>query len=404
MKQAVRLGKDMPFAERLVHSFDTSNLMKRHLARRRKDSRRLLPSREDLHDMQVPVVKGLVSKKRPADDDDEGVDAFGLAPVGVDPALHDLRQGNEFFVDCGDSEWPVRADVISSFLDSHPGLQAWDQKRVAGLRNQARTARRHTVCSYVVHDKQDITDDTEYFHRFSCSEAHLGLCATADAAVYSDALKLARNLERALDDEYVHRFLAIIWQPECPAGAPPDEQVLCVYLARKRERRMHCQITHCFISCALHDVQDGVHIMSLAERTAKEFDFRTTWEFAKEMLYGNVEKAVVFKMTHDPGDLRVSNMVRASLSNNDPGRVVWPGKYKRPRAPRHGLLDIPDEPQDPPPPKPRRPKPMKVRPYNNSQSPSPIMPLLLLLLLLLLLPPRIALVAQCQTSSSCYCR
>ena len=383
IKAATRIGKDLPFGERVVYSSSTSSLMKRHMARGRDDSRRILPGRKRLHEMQVPLVQSTCPKKR-REDAGEGFDAFGLERMDVDPALDELRRDGGFFIDCGDREWPVRADVISSFA-----LDYQVSERTAGLRNVGRMARDDATSSHMVYDKQDITDDTRYAHRFCCSEAHRGLCATADAAVYNDAVKLARNLERALDESYVHRFLAIIWQPECPAGAPPvEEQMMCLYLSRKRERRMHCQITHCFISCVIHEIRADVHTISFRVADGFEFDFCSVWELAKEMLYGKVQSATVVKMSHEPGDPRVSSRLRASL-RNDGGRVVWPGTYRRPRPPPQGPPDIPDEPQDPPPPK-RRSKPMKVHPYKK---PAPLHNHVAAFAYAA--HPRVALVAQC---------
>jgi hypothetical protein len=43
--------------------------------------------------------------------------------------------------------------------------------------------------------------------RLSCSEAHPGLCASKDAVIYHDAIALAKNLERALCDKHLNKFL-----------------------------------------------------------------------------------------------------------------------------------------------------------------------------------------------------
>ncbi len=44
---------------------------------------------------------------------------------------------------------------------------------------------------------QDLIPPTAKFHAgLCCSQAHPGLCLTKDSAVYADALRLARNIER----------------------------------------------------------------------------------------------------------------------------------------------------------------------------------------------------------------
>ena len=127
--------------------------------------------------------------------DEESVPPEGFAAehVGQDDI-------NEIF-DFGDNNWPVRAEVVGSFLEQELG-----QASEAGVARKSFEARRKAVSGMIVYDQADIPDSRRYSIRRSCSEMHPGICAWADRDIYWSALKLARNFEVCFGQEKLHRF------------------------------------------------------------------------------------------------------------------------------------------------------------------------------------------------------
>jgi hypothetical protein len=108
--------------------------------------------------------------------------------------------------DCGNYDWPVRPQVVQDCVHSHQSVQ---QEFGPGIANKAHKIRQHEQASMIVNDAFDIPDDRRYSHRHSCTECHPGLCATRDADVYLTCLALAKNLEAALGDKFRGQFVAI---------------------------------------------------------------------------------------------------------------------------------------------------------------------------------------------------
>jgi hypothetical protein len=115
------------------------------------------------------------------------------------------------FWDCGDEDWPIRSNVLNSFLASHPAVETAGIPGIAGKANLIRH-HEHQGDLLIVNDAKDVPEEKVFRHRFSCHEAHPGLCAWADAAIYTDSLQIAKNLEAALDESFNHRFIAVF----CP--------------------------------------------------------------------------------------------------------------------------------------------------------------------------------------------
>ena len=142
--------------------------------------------------------------------DEESAPPQGFAAETVGP--------DEVF-DCGDSDWPVRAEVVRSFLDKEVGRAS-----VAGVARKSIEVRQQAVSGMIVYDQDDIPDSRRYSIRLSCSEMHPGICAWADRAIYWDALKLARNFEVCFGQEKLHKFArlsdpskdALVFQIEIP--------------------------------------------------------------------------------------------------------------------------------------------------------------------------------------------
>ena len=65
-----------------------------------------------------------------------------------------------------------------------------------------------------------IPDGRTYEHRFSCGEVHPGLCARRDAAIYDDALSLAKSIEACLGQPHLHRLLKFFDPDQASSECP----------------------------------------------------------------------------------------------------------------------------------------------------------------------------------------
>lgn len=113
------------------------------------------------------------------------------------------------------------------------------------------------------------------------------------------------------------------------------------YLARRRPRRFHAQVTHVLVACVLHT--DGT--LSLGQRKEFLFDFVTVWDIAREALQDDVASWTLFPPV-DVEDDTLSTVKLPEIDfDGDAGRAVWPGIVKRPRKPREEQdLDLGDRP------------------------------------------------------------
>ncbi len=105
----------------------------------------------------------------------------------------------------GSNAWPVTPECLEQFLQS-----AGSSHGVASKMPRIRWANRDAV---LMEDKGLIGPTEKFDRRFSCAQAHPGLCRTKHAAYYQDALRLAWHIERGFTAaDLGHYFLF-----DCPA-------------------------------------------------------------------------------------------------------------------------------------------------------------------------------------------
>ena len=359
IKAAVPVGKRCPHSERLAYLSHLSFLMKDHLASGRADSRGQ-DCRAALLLRGGPLEQTLAQKANDRPDTawrlkrlwqwrqmhpsasaaDEAAEVTRIAQqwsglsddeksaanVGTDDSSKVDEHGDcskvdmcedeeDLSFDIGDVFWPVRPDVLGSFLHDS-GLEGVG---LGGVAAKALRLRKKAAPYLLVKDDRGIPDDRTFQQRLSCSQLHAGLCATRDRLVYAQALDLARSLEACLSRKLLHSFVKLV--------QPGDSGVhlMCFYFARLRARRLHMQCTHCLVRCVSHP--DGR--WSLAQSRLHVWDFVTPWALARELLNAKWVAVQVVR-------LRVANRDGASvlpLEDLD-AYDVWPALYKRPKAPR----------------------------------------------------------------------
>ena len=181
----------------------------------------------------------------------------------------------------------------------------------------------------VVQDRQDIPADRTFLCRASCSELHPGLCASRDHAIYHECIAFAKNLESFLSREMLHTFIKLEDQSAV-------DRVQFYYFCRKRARRMHAQCTHMLIRCVEHP--DGT--ISLGQLQLHEWWFVTVWGIARDVLQRGWEHidVAIMEWHNEAGD----NSCVELLSEGQRA-TLWPGEYRRARAPRAEGPPIPDD-------------------------------------------------------------
>lgn len=151
--------------------------------------------------------------------DSERIDSKPKRPRRRSEPNPPRRQHTPPYFDCGDQNWPVVPDVLQNFVHTH---EAHRSHGFAGIARKATAIREAARGSLVISGPPD---DQVYSHRHSCPQVHPGVCCTRDADVYEDVLKFAVNLERALDDRFLHRFFAVVdgenLQDHLVSGRPP---------------------------------------------------------------------------------------------------------------------------------------------------------------------------------------
>jgi hypothetical protein len=241
IKASVPFSRRSPNSEKLAYLASLGERMKRHLASGLRDTRGPLP-RSELLASNVPlenqrpvgsarpgpwVMAELAKFKR----DNPQASASAITQksaelrqsrpecpnVGRDLPDDDLpdedlpdedlpkREAGDYF-EAGDDKWPIREQVLGSFVHSHPSHSA---AGVAGFAQKASTIRKDEAHKLLVLDGGDIPLERVYSHRHSCLEAHPGLCVRADAAIYHDALALGKSLEACLGPALLHQYLHI---------------------------------------------------------------------------------------------------------------------------------------------------------------------------------------------------
>lgn len=250
IRAAVPFARKAPSAEKVAYLAHLSNLMKHHLASGRSDSRGQWDrSRLLAHDVPVesrrPVAPGtrpdirwrnlllarwrelnplasasdLAARCRELSSEWSGMTLLERASALA--ALPDASHADEGDMpeqseddptedlwDCGDRGWPVRPELVTQYAECHAASRT-DGVPDAGLANKASRIRRHEIPGLLVQDSGAIPRQRKYHHRFSCTEAHAGLCAHRDSEIYAAALRLAKSLENALDAGKLYKFLKV---------------------------------------------------------------------------------------------------------------------------------------------------------------------------------------------------
>ena len=179
------------------------------------------------------------------------LDAFGLARAA--PPLEELDQ---MLVDSGlaelrDNPRGRKWTYHTSELPFDPELlaQAKGDNKAAescGYASRAQGLRWSMRDKLFVPDTGEIPPEKAFDIRLTCSQAHPGICHTADRAVYADALAMARIFERFFVTEKLRRYFAI-FDPNLPCNRH------VVWFGHQRARRPHAQVTKVFVRCLKED-------------------------------------------------------------------------------------------------------------------------------------------------------
>ena len=105
-----------------------------------------------------------------------------------------------------------------------------------------------------------------------------------------------------------------------------------VYFTRMRPRRQHSQATHVFVSCVVHPDPGGVCV-SLEQRSLGLWRFQTVWDLSKAALRSRFASVQV-QMMRFSREEKGSFLLRTS--DDECAESIWPGVFKRPRAPADG--------------------------------------------------------------------
>ena len=121
------------------------------------------------------------------------------ASEGEDSEVDDSA-ANDFFKGMGlefpgDSNWPVRSEVLSSFLEG----EVAESNVCAGVANKMARIRFAAQDKLFIKDAGLVPDGKTFLHRLSCSERHPGLCFVSDHWLYQDCLMMVKSLENFLN-------------------------------------------------------------------------------------------------------------------------------------------------------------------------------------------------------------
>ncbi len=315
-------GTGSPSGERIIYTSHLRELMKRHLAEGGSDGR-LFETRAEMASSGVPLDRMGVDK---AVDPSPG--------AGGRPAADSLWQ-------CGDQEWPLREDVLDGFLDAHPAISS-HATSYGGYCRKASLVRVHDVehdsDSFLVKDRDEIPSQKTYSHRFSCSERHQGLCATAHRDIYPQALLFARNLEACLQEPLLYNFILL----QAMDDADREMQPSYYHFSRLKKRMFHGQLTHVLTRCLVCPGSPaGVIAIRLGTRGPKLWAFVSLWTVARRLLVNGAKKAKVSHVTHSSsmdGTVQVGRVVGEW--------EVWPGVFQRPRPPPPKKFEVPLDDDD----------------------------------------------------------
>lgn len=252
------------------------------------------------------------------------VDDADGAPSDLDHCIDDDEGSDDELFNVGSASWPVRPEVLAAFLEQDAVGGGND-----GVAAKAARLRKANMGSLVVQDRQDIPADRTFVCRTSCSELHPGLCASRDNAIYHQALAFAKNLESFLSREVLHTFIKV-------EDNSAVDRLQFYYFCRKRARRMHAHCTHILVRCVeLPDLK-----IFLGQQHLHEWWFVTVWGIARDVLQRGWEHidVAIMDWRNEAGDNSC-----VELLNEVQRATLWPGNYRRARAPRAEGPPIPDD-------------------------------------------------------------
>ena len=209
-------------------------------------------------------------------------------------------------------DWPVSAAALSSFLVSHSSGQ--NGGSVAGVANKMTEIRWNSKSSMIARDAGLIPAKKKFRHRFSCSEAHPGLCCTKHHQWYSSCLSLAKNIEKFFTLDLCHGFFQIYEQSDTVPFAL--YRGICFWFGHVCRRRLHAQVTHVFIPC-VHHPDDTFSLEQ--RRGGRAYTYLSSWGLALRYLMSACTSAMVVQHSHDHGGGGVY-----ALRRNAESVRLWP--------------------------------------------------------------------------------
>ena len=238
--------------------------------------------------------------------------------------------------DIGDESWPVAVRRTCAFARSECSQPEHDHRRGAANRGPVshdtikRLRFRHRN-KIIIFDKNLIPSGRSYKIQEPCRALHFGLCCEDHAGIYSDVLKLAKNIEKAAPREKKGTYVKF-------ANSEEDYNEVYFY-AYARARRPHARITHAFAECDLGDTVDGQAAVTFRRRTRRgviqaAFEFRTPWHIGVSLLRAGCSDSFLhFFKAHYSEDRR------CWLTPECKPIKVWPGTVAKPKGTLDGLFE-----------------------------------------------------------------
>ena len=238
---------------------------------------------------------------------------------------------------------PLDPAIVTSFLGHDAGN--------IGIVEKGQKFRWEARRSIHLADTGHIHPETNLCRRLSCQERHPGLCCSRDAAIYSECLVVAANIERFVTSDTVHRFMMLT--------SADFEKNVPFYVSHRRTYRQHnCyQIVGC-VDADFKATMDGVapDQAELVYNAGGSWAFTTVWTIAKEFLEtGAVEGGLIYserpRWKRRSKDDFYAEIEWANLAEHI---KMFPGIYKPPKREKEEedwrLKDL------------EAPKPKRVRP------------------------------------------
>lgn len=214
----------------------------------------------------------------------------------------------------GNDDFAVSPHELQQFLDARsPGI---------GVANRMQKIRFDGRGQAFVADDARIPASRSFSRRLACHEAHPGLCATEDSAVYQQALTIASSLERFFVAALLNAFCLL-------QGVDPQIEVI-VHFCSKRARRSYAQVTHVFLPVVLR--AGASYSLQRHPSVVGTYNFMSVWGLAK-MLVANSQKKITAQVLCHRDDVNGDVIFPTPLQTHSPVEV-WPTVYKQKRQPK----------------------------------------------------------------------